>query len=172
MPEHNFLFETLETDKIVVFWRPPGFMSNWTSSPFTYNGQVYNCAEQGIMHQKALLFKDFKTALSILNTTSPKRQKALGRKVTNFSEIVWKQNVADLAYGIIRAKFKDNSNFRKLLLETGERDIFEASPYDKIWGVGMKPEVAIKHGSSYLNEKGSNILGKTLMRVREELSRR
>ena len=169
MSEPDYLFETLKTDSIVVFWKPPGFMSNWTHSPFTYDGHQYNCAEQAIMHQKALLFKDPKMGAAIMNTDSPKKQKSLGRKVVNFDEKVWQQNVPDLAYGILRAKFTDNPNFRELLLQTGEREIFEASPYDKIWGIGSKPEVAVKYDSTRLNAKGSNLLGKTLMRVRKDL---
>lgn len=51
------------------------------------------------------------------------------------------------------------------LLDTGDRVIVEGSPYDPIWGVKLAWD-----SNEILDErnwKGSNLLGKALMEVRE-----
>ena len=52
----------------------------------------------------AVLFKDDATAEKIMNTDSPKKQKALGRQVKNFDEAVWKENCRNIVKNASRAK--------------------------------------------------------------------
>lgn len=52
----------------------------------------------------------------------------------------------------------------KRLLETSDKTIVEASPYDKIWGIGLKKEAAVKIPEAQW--PGENLLGKALMVVR------
>lgn len=52
-----------------------------------------------------------------------------------------------------------------MLLETGDRLLVEASPYDKIWGVGYSAANAAANEGNW----GENLLGKALMRVRDRL---
>lgn len=54
---------------------------------------------------------------------------------------------------------------RKELLETGDRELVEASPFDRIWGVGFKEADAEKNRHRW----GENLLGRALMDVRERL---
>ena len=61
-------------------------------------------------------------------------------------------------------KFKGNGDLRDFLLDTGDKILVEASPYDTIWGIGMKednPDCLIPR-----NWKGENLLGFCLMEVR------
>ena len=52
------------------FWN--GVFSNWYPSNFTISDITYNCGEQYMMYQKALLFNDTETANLILSTKHPK----------------------------------------------------------------------------------------------------
>ena len=54
-----------------------------------------------------------------------------------------------------------------ILLATGKRKIAEASPYDKIWGIGLDERTAV--GMSHTMWPGQNLLGKVLMQLRDEL---
>lgn len=54
------------------------------------------------------------------------------------------------------AKFTNDPNLKKLLIETDNREIIEASPKDSYWGWGK-------------NKDGLNKLGKLLMEVRGEI---
>ena len=66
-----------------------GIYSQWYPSNFVIDGVEYNCAEQYMMHQKALLFSDEKIANEIMLEKDPQKQKALGRLVKNFNVAIW-----------------------------------------------------------------------------------
>lgn len=126
------------------------------------------------MHSKAILFSDDIIAAKILKTTSPKTQKALGRKVKNFNEKVWLENreriVEEGNYwkyvsGKDEGELRDGRSLKEKLLETGNREIVEASPMDRIWGVGFGE----KNAESRRKDWGLNLLGKALMAVRERI---
>lgn len=61
----------------------------------------------------------------------------LGRTVTNFDENIWSQYVCDIAFQAVYQKFKSNPNLIKVLLSTDSYLIKEASPKDRLWGIGM-----------------------------------
>ena len=62
-------------------------------------------------------------------------------------------------------KFTQNEHLKKILLGTGERILVEASPTDRIWGIGFNSKDAPGNKDKW----GENKLGKALMRVREQL---
>jgi ribA/ribD-fused uncharacterized protein len=122
-----------------------------------------------MMYQKAILFSDPAIAAKILKTTSPKEQKALGRQVANFKNDVWLENreriVRDGNYYKFVNSLVEGEDLKAKLLETGERELVEASPLDRIWGVGYGETNAPK-----MREKwGLNLLGKALMHARERI---
>lgn len=120
------------------------------------------------MASKARLFGDEETLAEILNSNDPKTAKALGRKVKNFDDVVWPQNARRLVTEGNVAKFGQNAALGKFLLETGKAVLVEASPYDRIWGIGLKAEDKnAKHPDTW---QGQNLLGFALMDVRNELS--
>tara|TARA_R110002050_G_scaffold86536_3_gene183912 strand:- start:355 stop:534 length:180 start_codon:yes stop_codon:yes gene_type:complete len=57
-------------------------------STFTVDGVEYNCVEQYLMYQKAVLFKDDEAAAQIMEADKPGKQKKLGRGVRGFNEKV------------------------------------------------------------------------------------
>ena len=165
---------TYENDWGIFFWKPPSVFSNWTLCNFRYkvDGYTYNytSSEQAIMHSKAILFKDIKTANEILNTNNPHRQKYLGRQIKPFDESIWTDWINNNILSLLYSKFNQNENLKHILLKTEDKLLFEASPYDNLWGTGVSPEVSVKSKIEDIKYwKGKNILGKVLMDVREIL---
>ena len=152
-------------DKFVLFWRGP--FSQWYPSEFKVDGISYNCAEQYMMAEKAKLFGDNKIRKQIMKTNSPREQKALGRKVSNFDAGKWNSVARDIVYKGNLAKFSQNKDLQKELLTTEDKTLVEASPYDKIWGIGLAADDP--NATRPENWKGTNWLGEVLMRVRDEL---
>lgn len=150
------------TDKYIFFWGSN--FSQWAKSFFSVNNVQYNCCEQFMMAEKARLFNDENALDLILQSTSPKEQKQIGRQVKGFNIDLWNNNCRDIVYQGNLAKFKQNPSMQKELMETGNRTIVEASPYDKIWGIGLsKEDPQVLDPSKW---KGTNWLGIALMQVR------
>ena len=155
------------TDQFVFFWN--GRFSQWYSSPFTIGSLTYNCAEQWMMYQKACIFGDLETAVNILASTSPKEQKAYGRKIQGFNDGVWNLLCIDIVRVGNLAKFTQNPELGDYLLETDDLVLVEASPYDKIWGIGMgMTDARVEDPKKW---KGLNLLGHVLNSVRDDLKR-
>jgi len=152
------------SNKFTFFWKGP--ISQWSKSPFmALDGLMYNCAEQAMMAQKALLFKDEETFKKIMATTSPKEQKALGRQVKNFNQLIWNTMSSLIVYDLNLLKFSQNEKHRQALLDTGDTILVEASPVDKIWGIGMSED---NPECQYMSQwQGENRLGFILTHVRE-----
>lgn len=153
------------TKNHVFFWG--GIYSQWHKAPMTIDGVEYNCCEQYMMHQKALLFGDEDTAEEIMEARDPKEQKALGRKVKGFDSNRWDEACISIVYKGNLAKFSQNPSLKKELLETGDRILVEASPVDKIWGIGLADDAAGIDDPS--NWKGKNLLGWSITLVKKHL---
>lgn len=155
------------TKDYVFFWTAKDIYSNFHYSPFIHKGVIFKWAEQAIMYQKAKLFGASNVAERIMGAKSPADCKALGRsRDIPFDNKVWDRNKERIFKEILRDKFKQN-NLRKLMLETGEREFAEASPYDKIWGIGLRenhPDAINKN-----KWRGQNLLGKILTEIRDEI---
>lgn len=159
--------QVIETDTMVLFWQPPGIFGQWTPSPFTVDGVAYTCAEQFMMAEKARLFGDEATRAKILATDSPRDHKALGRQVAGFDPDTWERACLAIVVRGNLAKFSQNPAMKAALLATGDRLLVEASPLDKIWGVGLRADDPRIHDRAQW--RGQNLLGEALMRVRSEL---
>ena len=156
-------------DQYCFFWQTGSPFSQWTPSRYECNDYEYSCAEQGMMHSKALLFGDEVTAQEIMDATSPRTMKQLGQtKVRNFEEKKWKKNRERIVYEQNVAKFSQNEHLLWALMNTRDRILVEASPSDKIWGIGLHERDAVQVPAN--RWKGLNLLGKTLMRVRDTLA--
>jgi ribA/ribD-fused uncharacterized protein len=153
------------TDKFVFFWSGP--FSQWHRGNFTYNGLTYNTAEQAMMADKARHFKDNDTLKKIMASNSPKEQKAYGRQVSPFDAGNWDKASTEYVYQINIAKFSADKELAKMLLDTGDKILVEASPYDNIWGIGMAADDS--RALDIDQWQGQNRLGEVLMRVRTAL---
>ena len=151
-----------KNNQFVFFWSGP--FSQWHTSSFSINGFEYNCAEQFMMHCKALLFGDIGIANAIIHAKEPKEQKSLGRKIKGFDEKRWEIFREGIVFSGNHAKFSQNYFLKKELLATKGKLLVEASPRDKIWGIGLsESDPRAKDPNEW---KGLNLLGKTLTRVR------
>ena len=141
-----------------------GFLSQWIESPFVdEKGIEFNCAEQYMMYQKARLFKDQDCATLIMQTSNPAQQKALGRKVRNFKENIWGYKSFPIVMWGGYLKFTQNPLLKEQLLATDNKELIEANPYDKLWGIGLSETVARRRDPNIERWPGLNLLGKCLM---------
>jgi ribA/ribD-fused uncharacterized protein len=104
---------------------------------FVVGGNTFGCAEQFMMHGKAVLFGDAEIAAKILAADQPRTHKALGRQVRNFDDAMWKREREAIVMAGNRAKFTQNPELRDKLLATRGTTLVEASPHDRIWGIGL-----------------------------------
>lgn len=145
--------------------RPYGVFSQWYVAPFEEAGITFPTAEHYMMYHKARLFGDTAIAQEVLRTSEPRKVKLLGRRVRNFNAAVWDQNKVDIVLRGNRLKFQQHPELARILRETGTAALVEATPYDKIWGIGSTD---VAHPERWPVD-AQNLLGRILMRVREEL---
>jgi ribA/ribD-fused uncharacterized protein len=132
---------------------------------------TFFCNEQYFMYMKAMDFNDEVTAQKILSAKTPTICKRLGRQVKNFDEKIWKIRSLVHMYNGLIMKFCDPNNKYLLteLLNTENKYLAEASPYDKIWGIGMNENLA--KNKKLGDWPGDNYLGQLLMILREDLKK-
>jgi len=152
---------------MLLFWRANEIYANWYLAEFVVNGQSFNCGEQWMMFSKAVLFGDLEVAVKILQEIHPRRQKLLGRQVRGFDVAIWTVHSEDLVFTGVLEKFRQNAALGAELLATGEALLVEASPDDRIWGIGLEEEDP--RALDPTQWQGENRLGKVLMRVRASL---
>lgn len=128
---------TKDTSKHIVKPFYSGIFSQWHPSKIIIDDVIYSHAEQYMMAEKARLFKDYDTLELIMKSESPREQKRFGRIVKGFDPEIWKQHRFNIVVKGNLAKFGQNPKLKKKLLETGDQILCEASPYDKIWGIGL-----------------------------------
>ena len=163
--------------KYLFFWghtpsgdRPvgPWCLSQWFPSPFEVDGVSYATAEHFMMAGKARLFDDDERLEQILAASSPGEAKALGRKVRDFDDATWKEHCFDIVVQGNEAKFAATEVLRSFLLSTEKRVLVEASPRDRIWGIGLgKDNPKALHPDTW---HGRNLLGFALMQARSRLA--
>lgn len=165
----------IDTPEYIFFWghtstkreMTKACFSQWWKCNFKIDGVWYNCAEQYMMAQKALLFNDVAVYDKIMRSMDPQEMKELGRTVLGYDDIIWNLHKYNIVLNANIAKFSQNESLRRFLLSTGNAIIVEASPYDKIWGIGMRennPDVFYPR-----KWKGENLLGFALMETRDKL---
>lgn len=141
--------------------------SQWFESPFVESGISFLTAEHYMMYHKAILFNDAETAEQVLAATNPGEAKALGRKVLGFSEELWQEHRFETVVNANLAKFSQNEALTEFLLNTADRVLVEASPVDKIWGIGLAEDNPdCENPNKWC---GLNLLGFALMEVRDRL---
>lgn len=151
-----------------------GCFSNFYPKEFKDKTRTYCCSEQYYMFRKARTFEPGSLTdpnwigTKILEENSAKKIKALGRKIKNFDEKIWEETRYHHMMEALRLKFAD-PELREILLSTGDRDIYEASPFDRIWGIGIGVPGAKKLTKSELKKRGQNLLGRALMETRENI---
>ena len=136
--------------------------SNFYAVPggVTHRGVTLPTSEHHMMHRKAMIMGDAETARKIAAAPTPKEAKALGRQVAPFDKELWDKICEDVVVKILYDKFSQPALKTHLLGIQG--NIYEASPRDCLWGIGVGKAQAMA-GKPH---RGQNLLGKCLMEVR------
>lgn len=152
------------TKKYILFWE--SCFSNFYPVKIQYDDKLFLSSEHLFMYLKAQVFEDFEIAEQITKVGTPKEAKALGRKIKGFDEETWNEEREECMEIAVYEKFKQNESICNELLKEEYRGLsfVEASPLDKIWGIGLHYDDAQCDNSD--NWQGLNLLGKTLDKVR------
>ncbi|MBQ6564400.1 MAG: DUF1768 domain-containing protein, partial [Clostridia bacterium] len=156
---------------MVFFWKENqenGWFSNWFRKPFAVDGVTYSFVEKYMMAEKARLFHDTERYDAILQAEYPWECKELGRQVTPFDSAAWNAVKYDVVKTASRAKYEQNPELMARLLQTGDALLAEASPTDRVWGIGLDASDAAKNDPR--DWPGENLLGRILMELRAEFT--
>ncbi|MGW4791760.1 NADAR family protein [Nonomuraea sp. NPDC004297] len=165
--------------KYLYFWghRPTrdgdvgkGCLSQWWPVTFTEDGHTFASAEHYMMAHKAWLFGDEESAARILRAGHPRDAKLLGRAVRDFDQAVWERQRFDIVVRGSVAKFGGHPDLAAFLLGTGERVLVEASPTDRVWGIGLTADD--DRAGAPERWQGLNLLGFALMAARASMAAR
>ena len=173
------------TDKYVFFWQD--YFSNWAhvegGLDIKIKGEVVNVptSEHIFMIYKAQYFKDDEAVQKIIECKTPKEAKAVGRAVKNFVAEQWDRVCSHYMTKAVSLRYHQDSKFANMLTDKKYegKTFVEASPYDKIWGIGMgekdpdvedKREIIVGKNGRIVEDKskweGQNKLGKCLTNLR------
>lgn len=142
-------------------------LSQWWQSPFAVDGVEYATAEHWMMASKARLFDDAEAERTALAAAGPALAKKAGRLVRGFDEAVWERERSGIVVEGSVHKFRQDDRLRDYLLGTGDRVLVEASPMDRIWGIGLAADD--ERAQDPARWRGINLLGFALMEARERL---
>ncbi|PRX13341.1 NADAR family protein [Actinoplanes italicus] len=163
--------------KYLYFWKHDrerdgsagrGCLSQWWPGRFEAEGRSFATAEHYMMWRKAVLFADEPMAERILAARHPHEAKKLGGRVAGFDQQAWNEHRTPIVVAGNLAKFRADPELHDYLLTTGSRVLVEASPLDRIWGIGLAGDDP--RAADPYRWRGLNLLGFALMRVRAELA--
>lgn len=130
-----------------------GEFSNFAAYPIKLDGELWPTSEHYFQAQK---FKERKLRAKIRRAKTPMIAARMGRDRSKPLRRDWESAKVEVMLRALRAKFSQHEELRELLLSTGEERLVEHTRNDAYWGDGG-------------NGSGKNMLGRLLMRVREEL---
>jgi N-glycosidase YbiA len=142
--------------EVVRFYRVDdkyGYFSNFSPHPIRIKGKVWPTSEHYFQGQK---FVGTEHEEEIRMVRSPMIAARMGRDRKRPLRHDWESVKDEIMFEAVRAKFTQHEELRKILLATGDAEIVEHTRKDNYWGDGG-------------DGSGRNMLGKTLMLVREEL---
>jgi ribA/ribD-fused uncharacterized protein len=142
-------------------------LSQWWPAAFVINDVTYPTAEHFMMAEKARMFGDEAAREEILKADGPKAAKQLGRGVKNFDDARWQEHRFKFVVEGNLAKFSQNRELADFLVGTGDKVLVEASPLDRIWGIGLGAND--ERATAPTQWRGLNLLGFALMEVRQML---
>ena len=130
-----------------------GCFSNFAPYPVQMAGQVWPTSEHYFQAQK---FQEVEHQEKIRQTRSPMIAARMGRDRKKPLRGDWESVKVGIMRDVVRAKFTQHDDLRKILLSTGNAQLVEHTKNDSYWGDGG-------------DGSGQNVLGRILMEVREEL---
>lgn len=130
-----------------------GCFSNFAPYPITLKGKEWPTNEHFFQAQK---FAGTPHEETIRLANTPKQAANMGRSRERPLRADWERVKDAIMLEAVHAKFTQHADLRRVLLETGDAEIVEHRAKDSYWGDG--PDGA-----------GKNMLGRILMRVRDDL---
>lgn len=162
---HLVSIEDSHDKGMICFYGKDHPLSHHHIRAFIVNNVTFNCVEQFMMYYKARLFGDLEIANQILETDDPVIQKRLGRQVKNFNQAIWNEHREKCIFVGNLHKFTQNASLSSYLLDTGDKELVEASPIDTTYGVGLSEnDPRIKSKNMW---RGMNLCGIAIMKVRK-----
>lgn len=135
-------------DKFILKYH---FLSNFYPCHVTYQGITYPSSEHAYQAMKSTDNVVRRQIASLVHSGAAKK---MGKQIDLRSD--WEDVKDQLMYDIVKAKFEQNEHLKEELLATNDATLIEGNTWhDTYWGI--------------CNGVGQNKLGKTLMKVREEL---
>jgi len=139
--------------------------SNFYPCVFKYNGVYMRTSEHHLMRAKALLMGDQVAAGCIMAAPTALAAKRIGRTVRPWNQGLWDENCDQIMEDILVAKFNYTPDMREYILGI-KGHFYEASPRDKVWGIG----IGVKQAEAGKPHNGHNKLGRALDRARARIA--
>ena len=156
-----------ESNGFVLFFSYKDVFSNFYYSPFIHKGIQFKWSEQAVMYEKAMLFGAKDVATAILKAQTAKECKQLGRsRRIPFKNEIWDAEKKRIYKEVLRSKFS-NPKLKAALLNTKYDKFAEASPYDKIWGIGLSGDDP--NATNPAEWLGQNLLCEILTELKAEM---
>lgn len=153
---------------VVVFYGRDSKFSNHFLCKFTWDNHDFSSMEQYLAYRRANIANNADLARQVMGSQDPVDAKRIMNTLkSSDTEPQWIEQRRDILFSGLMAKFSQNDYLMRYLLASGSRQLGEAS-LDKAWGIGMSlTDRLVLDPTKWV---GSNLLGVTLMEVREELN--
>lgn len=159
---------TRNSEEALVFFSRHSFLSNHFPSEFTLQGIKFSNVEQFLAYKRAITADRQPVISRAINAKNPAEAKFILNSLKDDHPLEWENNRGTWAAEALRAKFAQNPALARALHNTKTKHLGEASR-DTVWGIGMDLEDPKVLDHSRWPEAG-NLLGKTLMAIREEIA--
>jgi hypothetical protein len=136
-----------------------GCFSNFSPHSIEIEGLYWQTVEHYYQAQKFVGTDNEASIWAIRDAPTPMDAAAIGRDRARKLRLDWEQVKQQVMWQGVLTKFLTHSDIQAILLATGSELIVEDSPTDYYWGCGR-------------DKTGQNQLGKTLMKVRQEIRQR
>lgn len=161
-------FSTPGNSEAVVFYGRNSRFSNHYNSNFEWDQKIFSSMEQYLAYRRARIAGRKDLVHRAMSSDDPGDSKRVMNELrASPTEPKWIEERHDILYSGLLAKFAQREDLMLYLLDTENRQLGEASR-DNTWGIGMT--LLDRHALSPTHWKGNNLLGNTLMEVRQELS--
>lgn len=153
--------------RVVIFFGRDSRFSNHHTCKFVFQDVTYSSIEQYLADKRATLAGNQQLRDKAFVSNDPRdAKKILNALHGDPSDEEWATQRRDILFDGLLAKFQQNAGLRKYLLSSEQRVLGEASR-NKTWGIGLT--LSDNGRLDPKNWSGENLLGTTLMEVRERL---
>ena len=128
------------TDKMVLFWQTPPYVSQWCPTSFVADDVSYSCAVQYMVAENARTFKEHHAVELIMSSPDLSTHKCVGRGVRNFGSAGWDREKQSAVLSGTYAEFTQSPAMKPHLLSTDNKRLAEATSLNPVWGIGLRAD--------------------------------